>query len=141
MNRLERLCEAISWREGWRPGTRSYRNCNPGNLRWSKFEYSHEDDPMAGRYAVFSTIAHGFAALRYDLLCKCTGKTAAWHDADKDGVKDPGEELSPSDTLSELFRVYAPSEDQNDPESYAVQACRRACLNTTDTLASLLEGE
>ena len=142
MNKLDRLCEAICFHEGWRPGSRSYRNCNPGNLRWSKFEDSHEGDWSTGdRYSIFRSIGAGFTALRYDLMCKATGKTSAWHDADKDGVKDQGEGLTPDDTLSELFKVYAPEEDQNDPTSYAIQACRRSCLNTTDALSSLMEGE
>jgi hypothetical protein len=89
--------------------------------------------------ATFRTIVGGLAALIYDLECKAQGKTAAWHDADKDSVKDPGEELGPDDNLEEFFRCYAPAEDSNDPKSYCQVACRIAGLDPKQTLKSLLE--
>lgn len=140
MNKLNELAKAIAWHEGWKPGSRAYRNNNPGNLRRSPMEDGHEGSWEQGnRYAIFRDVARGFTALLYDLQCKATGKTAAWHDADKDGVKDPSEELTPDDTLAEFFRVYAPAEDANNPASYCAVACRIAGLQPTDTLASLLE--
>lgn len=140
MKRLIELAKAIGWHEGWKPGSRAYRNNNPGNLRRSPMETGHVGSwETADRFATFDTPAQGWSALIYDLQCKATGKTAAWHDADKDGVKDSGEELTPSDTLAEFFRVYAPAEDANNPASYCAVACKIAGLQPTDTLASLLE--
>lgn len=138
MNRLDRLAEAIMWREGWKPGTRAYRNCNPGNLRWSKFECSHEDDPKYGRYSIFPTFATGWDALVFDLKSKCFGRTVGWFDRDGDGVKDDGEGLGPTSTLLELIHVYAPHGDSNNPSAYLLDVCERAGLSPSDKLSSFV---
>jgi hypothetical protein len=103
---LYKLAVAIKLNEGWwkRRGdsgpTRSYRNNNPGNLRWSPFM-----DKKIDNFAVFTHYHQGLYALMWDLLQKCLGNTSTG--------------LSPESTLKELFDVYAPSEDDNDPNSYA----------------------
>lgn len=122
MNRIDRFCEAIMAFEGWRPGSRSYRNCNPGNLRWSPLAVA--DD---GGYCVFATFADGWAALVRDVTLKASGKS-------RSGV-------TPSSTLPEFFRIYAPAADNNYPDKYALFVRNRARLPEGCTLADLLERE
>ena len=121
MNKLDAFCLAIQEYEGWRPGTRAYRNCNPGNLRFSPMQDHNEDG-----YACFNTFAQGWAALLYDVRSKATGHTRTG--------------LGPGSTIEDFFRVYAPAEDKNHPLDYADFVARRAGLQITDTLDTLLDG-
>lgn len=139
-SKISELAKAMMFHEGWKPGSMSYRNNNPGNLRRSPLEDGHVGSwDEKNRMATFRTIVGGLAALIYDLECKCTGRTAAWHDADKDGVKDPGEELTPEDTLAEFFHCYAPAEDSNDPASYCAVVCKITGFTPDTKLKTLME--
>jgi len=100
MNRLESLAEAIKTYEGFYPFSRSWRNNNPGNLRRSKFAIG-----SSGGFAKFSSFASGWLGLWWDLYCKCTGNT--------------GTALSGESSLLDLFEVWAPRSDANDPFTYA----------------------
>lgn len=92
---LDALATAIMTYEGLRPNTPSYRNCNPGNLR----------DRATGKFRVFPDFITGYSALLADLKDKCTGKSASG--------------LQPTSSLLDLFKVYAPSSDHNQPATYA----------------------
>lgn len=106
--------------EGWAPGSRSYRNNNPGNLRRSIMQSG-----TSGGYATFERFSHGWAALVSDVTSKCQGRTVT--------------SLTPQSTIREFFEVYAPAADSNHPLRYATFVCNRANLSLEDTLASLLE--
>ena len=88
-------------REGWKPGSRSNRNRNPGNLRAT----SPGPWQDAGGYRVFPTLTQGWLALTGDLTVKFSGLS-------KTGI-------TPESTLGELIAVWAPAADSNDPASYA----------------------
>ena len=47
--------------EGWYPGSKSYRNNNPGNLKFDKQPEATGADPQG--FAVFPDYAHGLTAL------------------------------------------------------------------------------
>jgi hypothetical protein len=96
---LEAVADAIQQFEGWKPGTRSYVNRNPGNLR---IIGAPADDKG---YTVFSDLASGYAALLRELTSKFTG-------ANSHGIE-------PSSTLLSLFNIYAPPSDDNPTETYA----------------------
>jgi hypothetical protein len=122
---LEALCDAIQHHEGWYPGSRSYRNRNPGNLRGSP--YTANKDPEG--YDVFPDLITGYQALQFDVRCKVTGHSE--------------HEVGPSSTLDQLFDIYAPRADHNDPNAYALavaqwctQALGRECTHLT-TLRAL----
>jgi len=113
MKLLEALADSI-WRfEGWIPpgvdpkspnGSRSWRNRNPGNLR---------PVPMPGvktpvddaNYRVFDSLAQGWIALLNDISAKLEGSHG----------------LTDNSTLRNFFDIYAPSNDDNDPNKYARQ--------------------
>ena len=101
MTGLEALHDAIMHHEGWFPGSVSNRNRNPGNLRGSKIEHWID----AGGYCIFRTIIDGSNALLLDLHAKLIEGTHG---------------LSLDSTLDDLFDVYAPRADKNDPQMYAV---------------------
>ena len=83
---------AIQHFEGWFPGSRSYRNNNPGNL---------EEEGTAGRdglYAKFASYQDGFDRLCADLETKIMEH--------------------PHATLLQIMNIYAPSADHNNPGAY-----------------------
>lgn len=123
---LEAFADAIMTYEGWRPGSRSYRNRNPGNLRSSPLATSTDG---AG-YAIFPSLSVGYMALCQDISDKAEGKTATG--------------LGPSSNLLDFFNVYAPSGDANTPIQYAYFVAARlktvlgGVVGIYDTLGGLL---
>ncbi len=59
---LERLVDGIQKQEGWYPGSRSYRNNNPGNLEYGDFAKRHGAIGSDGRFAIFPDYETGRAA-------------------------------------------------------------------------------
>jgi len=68
MNPLEAIADAIMEFEGWKPGSRSYRNRNPGNLEHGAKVGSKGCD-------VFPTFVEGYAALLRELTYKFSAIT------------------------------------------------------------------
>ena len=99
MNGLEAVADAIMKFEGWEPGSRSYENRNPGNLR------------LVGRtaddkgYTIFPDLPTGYAALLRELQSKFSGNNSHG--------------IGPSSTLLGLFNIYAPPADDNPTNAYA----------------------
>ena len=118
--RLYLLAIAIRRHEGWYPKSKSWRNKNPGNLRSSPFQALAKEG-----YAVFETEHQGMAALLWDLEAKCTGRT--------------GTPLGPKSSLADLFHVYAPSGDDNDPDSYAEAVAAELGVSADYKLGLFLE--
>ena len=102
--------------EGWRPGTKSYVNRNPGNLR----------DPHTLEFRVYSTFVAGYQALLAELRFKFLGK-------------HPG--LPVTSTLLDLFNIYAPPSDKNPTNSYCTFVAQWAskALGKTITPSTRLE--
>jgi hypothetical protein len=102
MNAIESVAWAILTFEGFRPGTKSWRHRNPGNLRASK---------MASRiqagYAVFDSFGKGWDALMFDLSAKFRG------------APHTSTGLGPESTIQDLLKVWAPASDGNEPDTYA----------------------
>lgn len=83
---------AIQTAEGWYPGSRSYRNNNPGNLRYAG-QVAATGADNAG-FAVFNTYDDGFAALVAQIQLD-----ASRH---------------PDWTLQDFVNNYAPPSENND---------------------------
>lgn len=118
--RLYPLAMAIQEFKGWGPKSRSFRNNNPGNLRYSRF-----CDQMDDGFVKFPCYFTGLFALLYDLWCKCSGKTTTKLDGGSD--------------LVELFEVYAPLGDGNEPYVYVNHVAARLGLSTDTRLDYFLE--
>jgi hypothetical protein len=78
--------------------SRSYRNNNPGNLRFSKWTQSKGAKDDGDGYAVFKHDPLGVAVM------------AALLSGDKYAPK----------TIAEAIAVYAPRQDNNRPDRYAI---------------------
>jgi hypothetical protein len=112
------LASAIQKFEGYYKGSKSYRNNNPGNLRYSGWETSFGAiGTDSTGFAIFDTYAHGFAAL-VDLLTRRAASNPNW-------------------TLLDLFNSYAPSSDNNNPNQYAAFVAQQTGLDVNTTLGSL----
>lgn len=101
MRPLEAVADAIMAMEGWRAGSFSNRNRNPGNLRDSALKIG--EDPAG--FAVFADFPTGYRALVHLLQLYFSGQNA--------------HSIGPQSTLADLFAVYAPSSDHNSPLAYA----------------------
>lgn len=110
---LVKWAEAIKKHEGWFIGSRSYRNLNPGNFRYTNYIRSlgaiGSDD---GNYSIFPTYEKGWQALLQFLRDAQANRLYSYREyARAQGHSVP--------TLRDFFHVYAPSSDSNDPDHYA----------------------
>lgn len=93
---FEALARAIQTEEGYFPGSRAYRNNNPGNLRYVGQEGAIGAD--SGGFAIFPDYQSGFAALVAQLR--------------RDAERHPGW------SLWQFVSDYAPASDNNNVLSY-----------------------
>lgn len=110
--KIQTWADAIKAFEGWFPGSRSFRNNNPGNLR-----VAGDLGTDSGGYGVFSSAEAGMAALTSDLQAKAR--------------------KYPNETLAEIMQRYAPASDGNDPLKYAKFVASKLGASVTDTLNSI----
>lgn len=111
-NYLELMCQAIKEYEGYYPGSRSYKNSNPGNCRYSPVGYL----PIYGKvgsdknnFAIFSTYDLGWLYL---------------HNLIKEKAK-----THPTWSLVTFMKQYAPSTDGNNPDTYATYLGKHMGVN------------
>jgi len=97
------MCLAIQKYEGFYEGSRSFRNNNPGNLKWRSGMLLANGQDSAG-FARFATYKDGFMALSNKITNAATGKSTVYF---------------PTDTLLQFFQKYAPYSDKNRPDLYA----------------------
>lgn len=119
--RLFELARAIQIFEGWFPGSRSFRNKNPGNLRGGVGNLGNDSDG----FVRFVSYFHGMYALCWDLYLKCSGYT--------------GTSLGPGCNLRDLVEVYAPGADGNHVGEYVGFLVARLNLPETTKLEWFLE--
>lgn len=105
---IKRFAEAIQQYEGWYTpqeypphGSLSFRNKNAGNLRCASWQQKID---CVNDFAVYATYQEGLSDLKTLLDYAIDGQFGSY---------------KPDGTLIEFFRVYAPSSDNNHPESYA----------------------
>ena len=99
-------------------GSLSWRNKNPGNLRWSPFEIDN-----TGGFSVFKTYDDGWKALLHQLTIAADGRSGVYH---------------PGMTLKEFFHVYAPSSDNNYPDIYAQYVADRIGVPVNTLIKTLI---
>lgn len=121
---LDRWAEAIKDFEGWFPpgdqypkGSRSYRQNNPGNLRWSPFESDNIDN-----FSVFPTYEEGMKALKYQIELALDNRSKVYHNRM---------------TLYDFFGTYAPSSDNNHPRHYAEYVARQLGVSPSTEIRDL----
>lgn len=105
------VTQAEAQKRGMRWPTRAQRNHNPGNLRGTWNPKGERDGPNPSTsYMIFSTDAAGWNALK-----KLCGRymDGVYHANRRGSLK------TDRPSLRQWFAVYAPTEDANNPESYA----------------------
>lgn len=102
-------------------GSVSYRNNNPGNIKYAEQPYTTGQD--AKGFAMFDTYAHGFEALKLLLIKAAIGYSAVYN---------------PDMTLLDFFAVYAPSDDGNSPNIYALDVANGMGVSTSFLISGLL---
>lgn len=116
------LCRSIETYEGFYPGSRSFRNNSPGNVRYSSVGYL----PIYGmvlkdkdNFAIFQNYQTGWLYLKNLIIHKAR--------------------LHPEWSLVSLMKEYAPESDGNSPQNYATYLGKRLGVNPyTWTLNNLL---
>lgn len=126
--KIIKLARSMSEFEGWQPSggslgplssSLSYRNHNPGNLRWSSFMLGTREG-----FAVFINDEVGFWAMMYDIWLKAQGKTITG--------------LNGESTIEELIKMWT-----TDPvaikERYIAHVERFSGLSKSTKLKDLLK--
>jgi hypothetical protein len=115
-NLLNEMALGIQQFEGWIPprnpdyprGSRSFRNNNPGNLKYAgQYGTVGYDDKF---FAKFETYELGFKALKDMILRAAKGGSRIY---------------KPDMTLYDFFDHYAPASDDNYPQHYARAVAKR----------------
>jgi murein DD-endopeptidase MepM/ murein hydrolase activator NlpD len=114
----EAICQIESgwnrWTNQWNPKAITLReNNNPGGLRYSIFQKGTKNG-----FAVFDTPLNGFSALVYDLIQKAKGNTRT--------------KLNGKSTIRDFTRIWAPSQDGNNPFKYAENLVRICGFKSLD---------
>jgi len=109
---LDKFIDAIQQFEGYFPpckaypkGSLSFRNCNPGNLRYTEYTKSLGGTKGLNGFAAFKTLAAGRKALGQFL---------------KDAAGNKLKAYKGQLTLKQFFAIYAPVTDNNSPSHYAL---------------------
>jgi hypothetical protein len=123
------FCLVIQSFEGWiEPnsiyprGSRSYRNCNPGNLKYVNNMYLTIGQDSGG-FAIFPDYKTGFLALKNKIYKACIGESTIY---------------SPDDTILSFFQKYAPTYDGNYPEKYAKFVANKLGVNINFQIKNLI---
>lgn len=119
--KIDKFCLAIQKMEGWFEGSRSFRNNNPGNLKY--VGQSRATGKDANGFAVFPSYEAGFETLREMVMRACQGKSKVY---------------KPSFTFYDFFAIYAPAEDNNHPKQYAEVVAGACEVLPTLSISSLL---
>lgn len=101
--------------EGWYPGSKSYRNNNPGNLRFADQPGASGADAQG--FAQFPDYTTGLSALHKQIALDT-----------KRGL-----------SIQDFAKKYAPVQDGNNPDTYAAQLAKAAGKNPTDKLSDSLD--
>lgn len=121
-DKLTKFCLAIQKHEGYYPGSRSYRNNNPGNLKYVKQPEATGKDNDG--FAIFPTYSFGFDALKKMVRNAATGKSQVY---------------TPIMSIVAFFRKYAPAFDSNNPDHYAKVVADACGLSIFDPIKRLVE--
>lgn len=104
VNKINDWALAIQQFEGYYPGSRSYRNNNPGNIRYAGLYASMAKGKDTAGFCIFESYERGFSALVTLLTRAATGLSDVY---------------KPEDTLLGFYEKYAPASDNNYPAGYA----------------------
>jgi len=124
-NKYLTLADAIQNFEGWYPGSRSYRNNNPGNMRWN-FPVNPFPSKWIGaigvdetNHVIFDTYANGRSALIYQISLAFDNKSSIYNN---------------KMTLYEFFEKYA----EGNQKQYAEYVAKQLGVPATTQLSQIV---
>lgn len=125
---LHEFCLAIQEHEGWFPagspgyptGSRSWRNKNPGNVRYVGQKRAIGKD--TGNFCIFATYEDGMATLKDQIRLAATGGSKVYR---------------PDMTILQFFEVYAPS-FENNTKAYADVVRKKLGVGTDFKIKDLI---
>ena len=117
---LVAMCAAIQEHEGWYPGSCSFRNRNPGNLKYAVQKKAIGKDDKG--FARFATYEDGLQSLENMILNAARGNSSVYKS---------------TMTLLQFFQKYAPSSDNNNPLRYAEVVAKRMGVPVNFTINGL----
>lgn len=120
---LQSLAQQIQTQEGYYPGSLSYQNNNPGNLKYAG-QPGATSGP--GGFAVFDSYQDGLTALYNQLGLYASGQCAFC-----DGQPQ---------TIQSMMQIYAPSSDNNNPTQYASTIASNLGISTDDSVSDYING-
>jgi hypothetical protein len=109
---INTVAQTIQQIEGYYPGSLSYRNNNPGNLRPA----GQPGCTPVGGFCSFPDYATGYQAELNQISL----------------------DASRGETISQFTAKYAPAQDNNDPASYAARIANAEGLSVNDPLSSAI---
>lgn len=122
MNKIEKFCAAVKDHEGWYPGSRAFRNHNPGNFRCSKLMTELGAIRCDDNFSVFKDDESGWKALVQFVTYACKNELRAYKNK----------------TIYGFFEVYAPSGDKNNPRRYADIVAKAVGVSPETKMSELL---
>lgn len=158
VNKVKEWAKAIQAREGFFDGSRSERNHNPGNLRTNDSDRELDGiqptqylrslgaigaDPSG--FCIFSTYEDGLNGLQQFLRDAANRQLIPYRDFNA-GIPyhlkllpngSRGDKL-PELTLIDFCNIYAPAEDDNDPNSYAVFVAQQLGVDPKTKIKELI---
>jgi len=132
---IEIMAEGMKIHEGWKVGSCSYRNNNPGNLRDSPFKIGYGICGTSGRFALFKDYATGWKALIHQVTIVAKGTSPVYKaEARKRFNLNSSADL----TIAQFFQIYAPSSDNNNPDAYAKEVAKYMGVSINTQLKNLI---
>jgi len=113
---INTVAQTIQTIEGWYPGSVSYTNNNPGNLKYAGQPGATQG---ANGFAVFPNYVAGYQAL----------------------VNQIDLDASRGQTIAQFTSIYAPASDNNNPTSYAAQIANAAGVSVNDPLSLAISSD
>lgn len=121
---LDTFCLAIQSFEGWKPGSVSYVNNNPGNIK-GYTDYTKSlgaTGKTASGFTVFPSYEVGFKALKQLVTDAAHNELKAYKNC----------------TIRSFFQIYAPSSDKNNPAAYATFVANKTGLAVDSPLLTVV---
>lgn len=133
-SKIDLWCKFTQIREGWYPGSISYINNNPGNLKFHGQPLAINTGLTDGsQFCKFKTYTDGYATLKNMFIADCSGHSTVHPSYETirqyyQGILEKGIYVN----------GYAPASDNNDPLSYSDDAAHAMGVPVTTQIKDLL---
>ena len=122
-DKLTEWALAIQKFEGYFKGSLSFKNNNPGNIRYAGMYAAMALRNDGNNFCVFESYEKGFEALKILLKRAASGLSSIY---------------KPDDTLLQFYSKYAPSSDGNHPLTYATYIAKRIGVTVNTKIKELI---